>query len=292
MAFTLELNDFITGERLQGLADVSVIPFGCDVGEKDFDFVKTQQKNNNYTVFYYTDTTTEIPDYVLNAKIIFINTWTLDKFFKIIFPKLKNKYIFISHNSDISFDNKYVSFLNSEKVIKWFSQNVVADHNKLYSLPIGLGNQQYPHGNLKLLKNINCNIPKDVLVFKNFNVTTNERDRHLCDRITTHNGIQMFSNQNQKEYFEHIARSIFVISPPGNGPDCHRVWECLYLKTIPILLNSSAFKQFQDLPILFVDRWEQITIPWLREQFKSITKFDFNNEKLRLSYWKKFIEIV
>lgn len=293
MALTMELDEFVSGERLQNIANISVIPIGNGIGESECDFVKVQQQNNNYKTFYYNENTDSIPDYVLNAKIIFVNTWTLNKFFSILFPKLTNKHVFISHNSDICFDNTFLHFLDDDKVIKWFSQNATATHKKLFALPIGLGNQQYPHGDLQLLKSIiDKNIKKDILVFKNFNIHTNEKERVICEHITSRNGISMFIHQNQSQYFEYIARSKFVISPPGNGPDCHRVWECFYLNTIPIILKSSAFEQFNDLPILFIDSWEQLTIPWLKEQFKSITKFDFNNEKLRLSNWKKFIEIV
>ena len=291
MALSMELSNFVSGERLQGIADVSVIPIGNNVGESECDFVKTQQQNNNYQVFYYNENTNDLPEFVLNAKIIFVNTWTLEKFFKIIFPKLTKQYIFISHNSDISFDDTYIHFLNDSKIIKWFSQNVTATHKKLFALPIGLGNQQYPHGNLQLLKSvIDKNIKKDILVFKNFNINTNINDRQICNTITNQNNIQMFYGQNQIEYFEYIARSKFVISPPGNGPDCHRIWECFYLKTIPIVLKSSAFNKFLDLPILFINNWEEVTIHWLREQVNKFENISFNNNKLFLEYWNKTIK--
>jgi hypothetical protein len=287
----MELNDFVTGERLQGLADVSIIPLGTGIGEKECDFVKTQQQNNNYNTFYYTENTNDIPDYVLNSKILFVNTWTFDKFFKVIFPKLKNKHIFISHNSDISFDNKYVHFLNDEKVIKWFSQNVSIKHNKLYSLPIGLGNQQYPHGNLNLVKSIlEQNNIKDILVFKNFNINTNRLVRVICEQITSKNNIPLYSGQTQIDYFKHVACSKFVISPPGNGPDCHRVWECLYFKTVPVVQYHECFNQFSHLPILFINNWEDVTLNFLEEKYSLIKeKFNHPIKELSIQYWKEKI---
>ena len=282
----MELNDFISGERFQAIAEVSIIPLGDAVGESECYFVKEQQKNNNYNAFYYTTDTNAIPDHVQNSKIIFVNTWTLDKFFATIYPLLKNKYIFISHNSDVSFDQKYEQYLNDKKVIKWYSQNALLVHPKLFSLPIGLGNQQYPHGNTHLLKSIiEKNIQKDILVFKNFNIDTNRHDRSIVNAITDVNGIPMSSGVNQTDYFEYIARSKFVISPPGNGPDCHRIWECLYLKTIPIVGNNSCFNQFKDLPILFIDRWEDVTITWLRSQLLNFSTDITYSEKLTMKYW-------
>jgi hypothetical protein len=115
----MNIKDFITGEKFQALADVSVIPEGDSVGESNCDFVIKQQQNNNYNTFYYNAFTNTLPDYVQNARVIFVNGWTLDKFFNKIFPLLKNKYVFISHNSDSSFTNEYNNYLNDEKVLKW-----------------------------------------------------------------------------------------------------------------------------------------------------------------------------
>ena len=293
MAFTMELDQFISGERFQGLADISIIPSGSEVGESDFYFVKDQQKNNNYNAFYYNEGIDTIPDYVQNAKIIFVNTWTFDKFFKYIFPLLTGKYIFISHNSDISFDSRFERYLNTEKVIAWFSQNTEIIHDKLFSLPIGIANQQYEHGDLPLLKHL-CeqDIKKDNLVYKNFNCSTNSSERIFIDHITTANGILMHSNVQQKDYFYNLARSIFAVSPPGNGPDCHRVWECLYLNTVPIVKSSNTFNQFTDLPILFIDDWNTINKHWLQVRIELMQKSlsqSIIREKLSMSYWKNKI---
>jgi hypothetical protein len=286
----MELSDFISGERFQGLADVSVIPEGSGIGEKECGFVIDQQRNNNYTAFYYNESTTVLPDYVLNAKSIFVNNWTLSKFFKIIFPLLTNKYIFISHNSDETFNDSYRCYLDNDKVIAWYSQNSITDHPKLYSLPIGLGNQQYPHGNLNLLNSIiKRNVPKDLLVFKNFNIGTNFRERVVVDNITTQNGISMSSPLDQKNYFETIARTAFVINPPGNGPDCHRIWESLYLKAIPVIKYSDCFKQYRELPILFINDWNEVTIPKLQDEVKNFNNINRRIEQLSLSYWKNKI---
>jgi len=286
----MELTEYISGERFQGLADISVIPYGSAVGEKDCGFVIQQQTNNNYNTFYYDTNITEVPDYVQQARIIFVNTWTFDKFFKYIFPLLTGKYVFISHNSDISFDSRFESFLNDEKVIAWFSQNTELIHDKLFSLPIGIANQQYEHGNLALLKHIQTlDIKKENLVYKNFNIETNRDDRTRIDFITTSNGIRMHTGIQQINYFENLTKNVYVISPPGNGPDCHRVWECLYLNTIPVVRYSNTFNQFKDLPILFIDDWGTVTPSWLRAQY------EFNGlpvpqkivrEKLSMSYWR------
>lgn len=283
----MDVEHFISGERFQALADISFIPLGSGNGESECGFVKDQQFNNNYNVFYYNDDTTELPD-MSNIKRIFVNTWTLDKFFKIIFPLLKYQYTFISHNSDLGFTERYLQFLEDDKVIKWFSQNLYFEHKKLISLPIGLGNQQYPHGNISLIKHImEANINKEILVFKNFDCSTNYNERLFVDQITTKNNIPMWPRYTQEEYFVRLAQSKFVISPPGNGVDCHRIWECLYFKAIPIVKYHPCFKQYTDLPILFVDDWQIVTEDFLRSNLEKIKNITI--PQLHLDYWKSLI---
>jgi hypothetical protein len=290
MALFMELEDYISGERFQNIADISIIPHGPNNGEKECGFVVEQQNNNNYRTFYYDTNTTSLPSEVNNVNVIFVNTWTLDKFFKIVFPLLTNKYIFISHNSDLGINKQHQQYLDSSKVIRWYSQNAYLEHDKLFALPIGLGNQQYSHGNIKLLDEIkNANYQKEFLVYKNFDISSNPYRRSLIDSITTSNKIFMSKNTNIKPYFETIAKSAFCICPPGNGNDCHRIWECLYLKTIPIIEKNSWFEQFKHLPILLTEDWNDIKIETLRDKFFQMQHLDFNIEELKLNYWKTHI---
>jgi hypothetical protein len=284
----MNIKDFITGERFQALADVSIIPEGDSIGESNCDFVIKQQQNNNYNTFYYNAFTNTLPDYVQNARVIFVNTWTLDKFFSKIFPLLKNEYVFISHNSDSAFSNSYINYLNEKKVIKWYSQNKTLNHEKLFALPIGIANQQYSHGNLELLNQIiNTSPDKEHIVYKNFDIYTNFQIRSHIDYITSQNGIAMDSRVDQPNYLTNIAKSIFCVSPPGNGVDCHRVWECLYLKTIPIIKYDNCYEQFKHLPILFIDDWSKVTIDFLNSSVEPFQQNLKNNlAELNMSYWK------
>ena len=133
------------------------------------------------------------------------------------------------------------------------------------------------------------NITKKNLVFKNFSIDTNFHKRNIIDAITTKNSILMSGKLDQQSYFEAIASSAFCISPPGNGIDCHRIWECLYLKTIPIVENHKCFDDYRHLPILFVDDWNQITISFLMSKIHLLDKFDNRINELYMSYWKEQI---
>ena len=60
-----------------------------------------------------------------------------------------------------------------------------------------------------------------------------------------------------KTYRENLLKTRFVISPPGNGADCHRTWEAIYSGAIPVVLSDYwPFKNL-DLPVIVVDSWEE-----------------------------------
>ena len=98
----------------------------------------------------------------------------------------------------------------------------------------------------------------------------------------------MSSKTTIPEYWDMLAKSAYVISPPGGGIDCHRIWEALYLNTIPIVQNHASFSQFKHLPILFIDNWEDITIQYLRDDLHT-RDTDWNIDELKLDFWKNKI---
>jgi hypothetical protein len=79
----------------------------------------------------------------------------------------------------------------------------------------------------------------------------------------------------------------FVVSPPGEGLDCHRTWEALCLGCIPILLSTPLDDMFEGLPVLIVKNWSDVTSNLLAQTIEDYRTREFNMEKLGLSYWVK-----
>ena len=55
-----------------------------------------------------------------------------------------------------------------------------------------------------------------------------------------------------------MRKSLFVPSPAGNGLDCHRTWEALYLGAVPVILKSE-FCGDSSWPVLVIDKWKELT---------------------------------
>lgn len=91
-------------------------------------------------------------------------------------------------------------------------------------------------------------------------------------------------------FLREISQSKFVICPRGNGVDTHRLWESLYLGSIPIVKYEKTYHDnFLDLPILFIEDWDQITEEFLNGKYEQIINSEWNMSKLNISYWEQEI---
>jgi len=284
--------NFVTGEKLQEFADVTV----ALNTENNFnsELVKTQIQNTKTKCYVFSPSKTDvkIPDELKYAKIIFTYPHILDYFFNYVYPQIEGPFTLITHNSDVGITSNFYPYLNSSKIKKWFCQNKYTSHPKLFSVPIGIANSQWPHGDLNALKQImELNLQKNNLVFKSFDCSTNTPVRLKVNAETEANGILMAQPASFTEYIKKLKQSYFCIAPPGNGVDCHRIWECLYLECVPVIYNHPyTFKEFNDLPILQVDSYSQINENFLKSKITDFFPFSkFNLEQLDLEYWYKKI---
>ncbi|CAF3842696.1 unnamed protein product [Rotaria sordida] len=85
------------------------------------------------------------------------------------------------------------------------------------------------------------------------------------------------------------------LSPRGNGIDCHRTWEALYLDAIPIVWHSTLDSLYTNLPIIVINDWNEINEQFLRNKLYEIAlkKLQqppvYQYEKLRHAFWRDMI---
>lgn len=200
--------------------------------------------------------------------------------------------ILITHNGDASMD-----IIPPDNVIKWYSQNVGVDHARVESLPIGVENNQWFPEVQKKEKMLNrLMVPKECrgLMYMSHSVATNPVERSkLYDLFEKEPWVTSFRGSNRPnlfdQYLDNIDTHKFVISPRGNGLDTHRTWECLYVESIPIEKRNLNNRFYEDLPICFVDEWEEITEEFLNAEYERITTINWNIEKIDFQYWENKI---
>ena len=88
-----------------------------------------------------------------------------------------------------------------------------------------------------------------------------------------------------------------MICPIGNAIDCHRNWEVLYLRRVPVMkYNEYLVKLFKDFPVLFVENYKDITEELLTKNdvlFNNAINFNMerlNVDRLLLDLTKRFYE--
>ena len=61
-------------------------------------------------------------------------------------------------------------------------------------------------------------------------------------------------------FLSNLSNSKFMICPIGNAIDCHRNWEVLYMRRVPIMTRDPYLqKLFENYPVLFVDKYSDVT---------------------------------
>jgi hypothetical protein len=258
----------ITGERIQQLCDVYL--------GHEIDFYNNPVISKQKDKHVYLNNINEVFD---NPYYIFCYGHNINIFAeKIHF--FKNFFILITHNSDQNIENTNITnnILNNNNILKWYAQNICFEHPKLYFLPIGIANSKWSHGNLSLFNDINfiSNICKKKKVFFNFNIYTNKTKRNICYNILKNN-LNWINNTDYLNYLNQLKDYEFCICPEGNGVDTHRLWECLYLKVVPIVINSSFSKILKknNIPIVILDTWDEFD-----ENKLVYNDFNFQNERL------------
>lgn len=246
-------NQIICGENIQLLADVVV-------GSKSSLLFNPNNRFYSKEMKLIEDLTD-----ISNYKKIFIFTHDLELFYKKFGDKLSNK-IIISHNSDHG-------ILYIEDVKLHLSQNCLMNHDNLIPLPIGIQNRQwFDHEIFHKIRKLR--IPKINFIYFFFDLNTHIT-RIRCHNMLKHNLIWNISRSKEQYYIE-LASYKYAICPRGNGLDTHRIWECLYLDVIPIIIEVDNL-QIDNLPINIMEDWDKL---FLKDNFSNQ-----ENSKLTMSYY-------
>lgn len=249
--------DFITGNKFKKICNYSLDEFG-------FNILSEPKENEILKIF---------------VKIDYVHS-----FFT---TRQQRSYILYTHNGDLPVDDNYLRYLDDPYLLKWYGQNIMTIHPKLKSIPIGIANEKWIHGNETIFNEVlNKNIKKERLIYVNFDVNTNKCERNYCISELNKKGLFMGDKLPFKEYLEELSKSYFVVSPNGNGIDCHKTWEALYLKTIPIVTNSTNIDFYKDFPIIVINDWSEFNPNDFNIDIyeKLIKKFNINDLTI-----KKFI---
>jgi len=240
---------------------------------------------------------------------IYVCGSALPHFVDTVFPLLNKRFVLVTGDCHwncpldmFSSTTAFLQFIESDRVLHWFAQNCVAVHPKLTAMPIGLdyhtmtaaaptawGPRTLPVEQERLLLDIKAHAPplkeRRARAYSNFHFAMNTRfavDRHEAIRGVPSDCVDYESELvPRRQTWMTQSEYAFVLSPHGNGLDCHRTWEALALGCIPIVKSSPLDTLFRDLPVWIVRDWSEVTREAMMERMSTTT----TAESLTLHYW-------
>jgi len=223
-------------------------------------------------------------------------------------------FVLISHLSDesVELDPETIAALRHPSLVAWYAMNAYVTVGpdtpaippeylaKLIPLPLGLTNRGNPEGDVDLLaaeiSRMSGSDPLDrpSLVYVNMRVGSGKRYdalrrewiEALQTRLSPEHLVQSKTSSLQYgEYLRDLQQSKFVLCPPGNGWDTHRVWEALYMGAFPLVPSGPFDALYEDLPVLVVRDHSLLSEAFLQHEYVRLLHGSFRLEKLFAPYW-------
>ena len=174
------------------------------------------------------------------------------------------KFIIFTNLEDTPID-EYIFDSIPENVLCISAVNAIAHGGKVIPAPYGIQRRMTPDDKRmeQLVSAMNADV--DPSMFKLLYVNHNDNSHE--DRV----GLKyMFRDQQwanvdeqRVDYYNfllNLAKHKFVLCPRGNAIDCHRNWEVLYMKRVPVMMTDTYLMDlFYDYPVLWVHDYADVT---------------------------------
>ncbi|KAJ3258329.1 hypothetical protein HDU77_002342 [Chytriomyces hyalinus] len=253
---------------------------------------------------------------VRNGSVIFVEPGSLSEFIKLA-PRITVKFILITGDGDdcmprcILSDDETIALAGNRLLIKWFATNCVGKHlsRKIECIPIGLNQHTTAIADMQSLyesgiglvngiepKKWGVDSLKEKYLLASFNVNSKASTRlpvydYFCGMKgwPSTRSITLCYYNNSMDFLSFqrdiVSPSTFVISPPGNGLDCYRTWETLFMGNYPVVLSSSLDPLYAQLPVIVVQSWAEVTPRLLQRKLKEFQWVEHDYRRLYMQYW-------
>ena len=246
---------------------------------------------------------------------IFVGSDYLQYFVSLILNKINHKFILVTGTSiktcpvEVLDQISFFKLINNKYLIRWCSQNnVIKNYPSIIQIPLGLDYHAVYNDTKKWEKIADGKSPVDQekfminvihnskpfyerinKIYVNFEISADRFGQSKdCLKKISPFLLEMYQQKLKRtQTWINTTKYTFVLSPYGQGMDCHRTWEALILGSIPILKSTEFVNMFKDLPVLLVDDWSDINQQLLDDTIEKFKNMNFNYDKLTLEYWKQ-----
>ncbi len=199
----------------------------------------------------------------------------LDRFVEAALPAIRKPFVLVTSDGDASVPSELrpstvAALLASPFLIAWYTQNFDGTGGpRLAPIPIGLDLHtprplSSPATLIGDLGRLAAGRPplagQPLKVFTDIGLIRNTQDRVEAVRLLADCAHVEFQRRrvSQRAIWRRYASFPFVLSLAGNGLDCHRTWEALYLGSIVITKTSPLDPLFEGLPVVVIEDLEEL----------------------------------
>ena len=186
---------------------------------------------------------------------------------EIMFMK-ETKFIIFCNNEDTPITEDIHAHI-PQNVLAIYAANAIGYGGKVHPIPYGLQRKLYPVDvRLDVMQSTMKSDPKPTkLLYINHAEHTNISERgNIREMFADKTFATISPRVDYPEYCKMIQAHKFMICPEGNAVDCHRNWEVLLLKRVPIMKRNPYLEEcYKDYPILWVDDYADVNKSLLAE---------------------------
>lgn len=180
-----------------------------------------------------------------------------------------NKFVIFTSHEDTPID-EHIKV--PENVLGIHATNAGFFGDKIYPFPYGLQRQMGPndHRHEILKQELDKTVKPTKLLYINCGLGKERNDKERA-YLPNFEGLgwvtcrfdkdsKFFPYDRYKDFLDEMRDHKFQICPMGHGIDCHRNWELLYMKRVPVMKEHPYFRELmKGFPVLFVNDWSDIT---------------------------------
>ncbi len=274
----IDRNDLVTGERISTLSDIA--------------FYTAEYAKRHSSVFEHAKrlilidrrfTASDIEN-IARSRIFFIQMDNIVPFIEKVIPHVSAGFVLLTHSSDTITAGSVADLLLNPLLVRWYGCNMLP-HVKTRGIPLGLHDRDASGGTefdltpsllgfsrfLKKRKNRKMTLTlTDFDLIEKLRHARKKKLLHVLENTSVHHALMSrgFDVQRRKiwtAYMVELSQYKFCACPEGSGIDTHRMWECIFLGVIPVVVRTpELYEWYSALPIFWVESFREVTRNRLR----------------------------
>ena len=176
------------------------------------------------------------------------------------FPQMK--FIIFTNLEDTPIDDQ---IRVPDNVLCISAVNAIAHNDKVIPAPYGVQRKMTPDDDrieqlMGWMEFDNKDNP-DNLLYVSHNESSNARRLGIKNLFYDKDWAEVNEQRvGYHTFLSNLSNSKFMICPIGNAIDCHRNWEVLYMRRVPVMVRDPYLeKLYEDYSVLFVDDYKDVT---------------------------------